>query len=332
MISLETLKDTIFASTDAHTFEQTALAIFNIQAAENSIYKQYIDALGIHPALVKNIQQIPFLPISFFKSHRVKTGHFTEEITFFSSGTTGMQTSKHFVKQLNVYQKSYLGAFQQFYGEPKKYAVLALLPNYVERGGSSLVYMAHDLIKKSGHAKSGFYLDNDDELQNTLHILAREKTPTLLLGVSFALLDLAEKLPSNFHHPALTVMETGGMKGKRKEMIREELHAILKSAFHVPSIHSEYGMTELLSQAYSTGNGIFKTPPWMKVLTRDTADPLSVSTNKSAGGLNIIDLANLYSCSFIATQDLGTVFPDGSFLVLGRFDNAEIRGCNLMVQ
>ncbi|MEL6304419.1 MAG: acyl transferase, partial [Bacteroidota bacterium] len=248
--------------------------------------------------------------------------------TFESSGTTGSVTSKHFVTNISLYQESFRRAFRQFYGDPKDLCILALLPSYLERTGSSLVFMVDDLINSSAHPLSGFYLHDLKALQQKLMELEASQTPTLLIGVSFALLDLAEQFPTPLKH--ITIMETGGMKGKRKEMIREELHQELRNAFQVQHIHSEYGMTELLSQGYSKGNGIFETPPWMKVLIRDPEDPLSLQANGKSGGVNVIDLANLHSCAFIATQDLGKVHSDGSFEIIGRFDHSDIRGCNLM--
>ena len=332
MQALNSLKDTIFNIANDADFERAALSVFYAQAEQNEIYSSYIKSLGVDVKNVTAITDIPFLPISFFKSHNVVTGHFTPEATFSSSGTTGATNSKHFVKNTSIYSKSFTRGFQHFYGSPQNFCILALLPSYLEKSGSSLVFMADDFITKSAQPQSGFYLDNHDALIAQLKELAKRETPTLLLGVSFALLDIAEKMPKDFDHPHLTIMETGGMKGRRKEMIRTEMHAILKDAFHVETIHSEYGMTELLSQAYSKGNGLFKTPPWMKVFVRDTTDPLTLIGNEKTGGLNIIDLANIYSCAFLATEDLGKTNLNGTFEVLGRFDTAEIRGCNLMVE
>ena len=285
--------------------------------------------MNVVPHSVNKIEDIPFLPIQFFKSHRVISKSVSEVITFTSSGTTGSITSKHRVSDLNLYEKSFLTAFELFYGHPSEFAILALLPSYIERGGSSLVYMADRLINDSHNEHSGFYLKDIDALIEKLTFLEKTNQKTILLGVSYALLDLIEK--QQFKLKNTIVMETGGMKGKRKEMIKDELHSILKNGFGVDQIHSEYGMTELLSQAYSIGEGVFHTPPWMKIRTRDTEDALSFVEGKT-GGINVIDLANLYSCSFIATQDLGRIREDGSFEVLGRFDASDIRGCNLMVQ
>ncbi len=311
-------------------FNDFALKIFRFQAENNSVYNEFISHLKINPSDVKKIEEIPFLPIQFFKTHQIITGNRGAfDATFYSSGTTGIQLSKHFVKDLNLYKNSFTKGFKEFYGNIKDYTILALLPNYLERKGSSLVYMVNDLIAKSGKKESGFYLNNLDELAEKLLRLNRKQEKVLLMGVSFALLDLVEKY--QFRLKNTIVMETGGMKGRRKEIIREELHEILKKGFGVDEIHSEYGMTELLSQAYSTGNGIFKTPNWMKIIIRDTEDALTIFSHNKAGGINIIDLANYHSCSFIATQDLGKAFNDGTFEIIGRFDNSDIRGCNLMV-
>lgn len=280
------------------------------------------------PKQITTVEEIPFLPIEFFKKATILSKNRTAEAVFSSSGTTGNITSQHHVASLETYSKSFTEGFIKTYGNPSDYCILALLPSYLERGGSSLVFMADALIKQSKHPSSGFYLDNLSELKTVIETLESNHQKTILLGVSYALLDLIERAPLQLKHTI--IMETGGMKGRRKELVKEALHGILKEGFGVSKIHSEYGMTELLSQAYSKGEGVFKCPPWMKVLTRDTNDPLSIIKNKT-GGLNIIDLANLYSCSFIATQDLGKVNNDGSFEILGRFDTSDIRGCNLMV-
>jgi len=285
--------------------------------------------LYIHPSDIKTIEEIPFLPIQFFKSHKVISSYENVQETFSSSGTTGSVTSKHFITDINWYIESYLKGFKHFYGDIKEYTVLALLPNYLERKGSSLVYMVDDLIKKSNQPESGFYLNNLDELAQKLEVLDKKGNKVLLIGVSFALLDLIEKYQFNLKNTI--VMETGGMKGRRKEIIRNELHKILCDGFGVSKIHSEYGMTELLSQGYSKGNGIFENSPWMKVLIRDTEDALTILPQGKSGGINVIDLANYNSCSFIATQDLGKVYENTSFEIIGRFDNSDIRGCNLMV-
>jgi phenylacetate-coenzyme A ligase PaaK-like adenylate-forming protein len=326
--------ENIFTIKSEQEFRRIALDVFRFQATNNAVYKEYLLSLKTNIESIEQLEQIPFLPIEFFKSFEITTINQTpkDPIQFTSSGTTGQITSKHFVSNSSIYQKSYLKAFELFYGNITDYCILALLPSYLEREGSSLVYMADDLIKKSKHHQSGFYLHNYDELILTLQQLQDKKQKTILLGVTYALLDVVEQFPLFRGGSNLIVMETGGMKGKRKEMIREELHNILCEGFGVKSIHSEYGMTELLSQAYSKGDGIFTTPPWMKLLIRDTNDPFTYLPFGRTGGINIIDLANIYSCSFIATQDLGKTNPNNSFEVLGRFDNSDIRGCNLLVQ
>ena len=278
---------------------------------------------------ISTVAEIPFLPISFFKTHEILSDGNTPQQIFSSSGTTGMVQSRHFVTDLNVYEQSFNKAFELFYGSIKDKCFLALLPSYLERDGSSLIYMVDALIQQSEHPNSGYFLHNHTDLYNVLKQQQQAGRKTILIGVTYALLDFLEQFTINY--PELIVMETGGMKGKRKEMVREELHAILTTGFGVKSIHSEYGMTELLSQAYSFGEGIFNCPPWMRIVLRDTNDPLSLLNNNQTGGINVIDLANFNSCAFIATQDLGRTFSDGSFEVLGRFDNADIRGCNLLV-
>lgn len=319
----------IFAIKSLADFNTVALQVFNYQAANNTTYREFITHLGIAVSEVKNVYQIPFLPITFFKQHRIVTGNNTSEIVFKSSGTTSSAQSQHYVSDIKLYEQSYISTFAHFYGDIKNICILALLPNYLERDGSSLIYMVNDLIAKSEHPQSGFFLYNTDELQAILGNLKSQNQKTILIGVTYALLDFVEKHTINF--PELIVMETGGMKGKRKEMIREKLHELLQSGFGVSHIHSEYGMTELLSQAYSTGLGIFKCPHWMQVFIRDTNDPLTLLENGKTGGINVIDLANLHACSFIATQDLGKKHANNSFEVLGRFDNSDIRGCNLLL-
>ena len=309
-------------------FEMLALSIFDYQMESNSIYAPYA-ALILKGKAPNNIFEIPFLPISFFKTEQIICqGRAVEEV-FLSSGTTGDQ-SKHLVSDISLYRESYLKAFELFYGDITQYCILSLLPNYREREGSSLIYMVDDLISKSKHEQSGFYLNDYESLSKRLQKLEKEGQKTILFGVSYALLDLAEQFPQKLEHTL--IIETGGTKGKRKEMLKEELHQNLKAAFSLDVIHSEYGMSELLSQSYSNGEGIFKSPPWKKVLIRDTNDPLSIIGDNKTGGINIIDLANIYSCPFIATQDLGKTFEDGTFTVLGRFDNSDLRGCNLLLQ
>jgi phenylacetate-coenzyme A ligase PaaK-like adenylate-forming protein len=320
----------IFSISSDSEFEEIAIQIFKFQAKNCGVYTSYIQHLGIEPEKITDYLAIPFLPISFFKTHEVLSVDQAPEIIFSSSGTTGQSTSKHLVTDVAIYKESFNMAFQQFYGNPEDICILALLPSYLEREGSSLIYMVDDLLKQSKHSASGYFLHDLAHLASVLVRLKNTKQKTLLIGVTYALLDLVEQFTIDF--PELVVMETGGMKGKRKEMVREELHETLCSGFGIDKIHSEYGMTELLSQAYSYGDGIFNCPPWMKILLRDTSDPLTLLAGKKSGGINVIDLANLNSCSFIATQDLGKINPDESFEVLGRFDNADIRGCNLLVQ
>ena len=309
-------------------FESAALATFQFQYQHVPVYRRFCDLLGISAEKVKALEHIPFLPIEFFKSEKILATNKSVEKIFLSSGTTGATPSKHYVAELSNYESSFLAGFNHFYGAPKKFAFLALLPSYLEKGNASLVYMADRLISDSENVHSGFYLDDLDALVEKLELLETKQQKTILLGVSYALLDLIDK--KNFQLQHTIVMETGGMKGRRKELIKSELHAILKNGFGVSEIHSEYGMTELLSQAYSSGKGIYRCPPWMRVLTRDTEDALSY-VSQTTGGINVIDLANIYSCSFIATQDLGKVYNDGTFEIMGRFDTSDIRGCNLMV-
>lgn len=310
-------------------FEGLALEVFHFQFENNPVYRSFCDLLYKHPSDIKHIEDIPFLPIQFFKTHPILSVNDSIKKTFTSSGTTGSITSKHHVTDLSNYENSFIKGFETNYGPIEDYVILALLPSYLERDGSSLIYMADAMIKTSKHPESGFYLNNLSELSKTLIQLENKGKKTLLIGVSFALLDLVESYAFNLKNTI--IMETGGMKGRRKELIREELHHILKRGFGVKNIHSEYGMTELLSQAYSKGNGIFNTPNWMRILTRDTDDALHIQSPGKSGGINIIDLANINSCSFIATQDLGRVYTNNSFEIIGRFDSSDIRGCNLMV-
>lgn len=319
----------IFSITASNDFDQACLATFAYQAQKCEPYRIYLNHLGINPLEIKSIKEIPFLPIRFFKETKVYTSSEPEQVIFTSSSTTGTGESKHYVKEINLYEQSFRNGFELFYGQPSSYTIVALLPSYLERNGSSLIYMVEDLIKQSGQPDSGFFLHNHSELYQVLCRLRDERKPCLLIGVSFGLLDFIERFPINFSE--LIVMETGGMKGRRKEMIREELQELLCKGFGVKSIHSEYGMTECLSQAYSKGDGIYQCPPWMKIVTRDIYDPFSPVEVGKIGGVNIIDLANIHSCSFIETQDLGRVYNDGSFEILGRFDSSDIRGCNLMV-
>lgn len=323
-------KNSVFNISDEANFNQVALAVFKHQANTNEVYNKYISYLKVAINSISSYRDIPFLPIQFFKTQNILQQGLQPQITFTSSGTTGMINSQHHVPDLTWYELSFRKAFDLFYGDIKDIAILALLPNYLEREGSSLIYMVDDLIKSSQQPESNYFLYNHQELFDSLTALKEKGTKTILIGVTYALLDFIEAY--NLDFPGLLVMETGGMKGKRKEMIREELHQLLCDGFGVSKIHSEYGMTELLSQGYSYGDGLFNTPPWMRILIRDTNDPLTLLDNKKTGAINVIDLANYHSCSFIATQDLGKFHPNGSFEILGRFDNTDIRGCNLLVQ
>lgn len=323
------MQEQIFNIQNEDDFKTCALKVFKHQFENNAVYRSFCDLLYIHPSDIKELKEIPFLPIQFFKSHQILSSKESVQEIFTSSGTTGRVTSKHLVTDISWYEKSYLKGFEYFYGNIEDYTILALLPNYLEREGSSLIYMVDDLIKKSKKSASGFYLNDLRKLSIELTHLNKNNKKTLLIGVTYALLDLIEQ--QEFQLKNTIIMETGGMKGRRKELIRDQLHEILCEGLGVTEIHSEYGMTELLSQGYSKGNGIFNCPPWMKIFTRDTEDALTIFENSKTGGLNVIDLANYNSCSFIATQDLGKVNPNGNFEVLGRFDHSDIRGCNLMV-
>jgi phenylacetate-coenzyme A ligase PaaK-like adenylate-forming protein len=325
----------IFSANEG-SFSSVALGIFRFQYENNPVYKAYVQALAIDPGKIDSVYDIPFLPISFFKTHRVATTLFEPQAVFESSGTTGLATSRHYINDLGIYEESFRKGFERQYGKIKEWCVIGLLPSYLERKNSSLIYMVNKMIGESECPESGFYLDDYDGLKKILTALEMRKQKTLLIGVTFGLLDFAEQFqfPLNY----TTIMETGGMKGRRKEMIREEVHQELKQAFSISTVHSEYGMTELLSQAYSKGNGIFECPSWMKVLVRDEDDPLNLQRpvneiiqHDKKGVLNVIDLANVWSCSFIATEDAGKIFPDGSFEVQGRVDNSDIRGCNLLI-
>ena len=322
-------RNIIFNIDDVIDFNKRALEIFQFQAKNCIVYKEFLNLLQIDINEVKTIDQIPFLPIQFFKSHKIVASQESVQRVFLSSGTTGNTQSKHYITDVSIYKKSFTKGFENFYGPIEEFTVLALLPSYLERDGSSLIYMVNDLIEKSKNPKSGFYLNNFSALHKNLIELDKNNEKVLLIGVSFALLDLVEMF--NFKLKNTIIMETGGMKGRRKELIREELHQVLCGGFGVEKIHSEYGMTELLSQAYSKGNGIFECPPWMKIITRDTEDALTILPQGKTGGINVIDFANINSCSFIATQDLGKTYKNGTFEVLGRFDDSDIRGCNLMV-
>ena len=317
---------------EALHFGKACLAVFRFQYHNNKIYQKYVDALGVNVSQISRPENIPFLPIRFFKSHEIVSTQFEPDLIFESSGTTQTVNSRHLVKSAGIYEQSFNKCFNQFYGNIADWCVLGLLPSYLERKSSSLVYMVQKLINQSGHEKSGFYLYDFDALADEIQMLEANGQKTLLIGVTFGLLDFAEKYKMRLKHTV--VMETGGMKGRRKEMVRAEVHDILKEAFAVDIIHSEYGMTELLSQAYSQGGGLFKAPAWMRVLLRDEEDPLTIkqtsNIQKSRGLINVIDLANIYSCSFIATDDLGVLYNDGSFEVTGRMDNSDLRGCSLL--
>lgn len=310
-------------------FEEMVLELFTYQAENNLVYKEYINAREIAINEVFNIEQIPFLPISFFKTHEIKSEQWESEHVFESSGTTGMETSKHHVRNLDSYLRNSIQIFENSYGNVKDYHFLALLPSYLERNNSSLVFMMDHFIKASNSEFSEFYLDDTEQLIDILQELKHDQSrKTLLVGVTFALLDLVEEKALSF--PNLEVMETGGMKGRRKEMIREEVHVLLKKGFDTNNIHSEYGMTELFSQAYSKSSGIFRENQSMKILIRDVNDPIAILEEGQTGGVNIIDLANVHSCAFIETQDMGRKLSSDTFEILGRFDNSDIRGCSLM--
>ena len=319
----------IFEISSEEEFNLLALEIFQFQYQNTPVYREFCDYLRKEPGDINSIGQIPFLPIELFKFKKVLHRQSDTRFYFSSSGTTTSQTAKHYIHDLDLYRKSFRKTFQQFYGDIKKYCVVALLPSYLERKDSSLVYMVNDLIMSSEHPHSGFFLNEYDELANILQKLSANGNPVILIGVSFALLEMAEQYQLRL--PNTTVLETGGMKGRRKEIIREELHQKLRLAWGLSNVHSEYGMTELLSQAYSRESGIFHCPPWMRILIRDTEDPLKLLSTGKTGGINVIDLANIYSCSFLATQDLGKFHKEGGFEVLGRFDHSDVRGCNLMV-
>ena len=321
--------DQLFTIGSPTQFNETALKIFRSQAEYCGVFKDYLKALNIQVSDVSKVEEIPFLPIEFFKSHEVIRNGEVPETIFRSSGTTRRTPSKHFVTDLTLYRKSFTLGFEHFYGSPSDYCILALLPSYMERDGSSLTMMVEELMELSGHKENAFYLNDIDELASVLEKLKNAKQKTMLMGVTFGLLDLLEK--HNFQFPELIVMETGGMKGRREELTRTAVHEIIKKGVGVSNVHSEYGMTELLSQAYSKEKGIFNCPPWMGVFIRDINDPFTYAKAGKTGGINIIDFANVNSCSFIATQDLGRSYDDGSFEVLGRYDNSDVRGCNLML-
>ncbi|MDO8999284.1 MAG: acyl transferase [Bacteroidota bacterium] len=327
---MQNYKDDIFNIASEKDFLELSLSIFNFQYRENAIYNKWVKLLNVDAEKVNSIEQIPFLPIEVFKTHQVvSTAINSNTIKFTSSSTTSQIPATHFVNDVSTYEKSFLKAFNLFYGEPSAYCFLALLPNYLQRKGSSLVYMCDKLIKESDHPFSGFFLDDIDNLISKINHLKQSNQKVILIGVSYALMDLCDKeieLNENF-----IVIETGGMKGTRKELLKSELHAYLKRGFKIDTIHSEYGMTELLSQAYSLGNSEFVSPPWMKFLIREVSDPLKIRTDNKTGGINVIDLANFNSCSFIATKDLGKLNENNKLELMGRYDNSDVRGCNLML-
>jgi phenylacetate-coenzyme A ligase PaaK-like adenylate-forming protein len=329
MVSKETFKNQI-QNLRPDLFEEQALALFRYQARHNPVYRQYLELLRVEPGAIADIYQIPFLPIEFFKSQEVKTGSFAARVVYQSSGTTQATRSRHYLPDDTFYKAHSRQIFESFYGPLTNFTFLALLPSYLEQGHSSLVAMVDYFVSQSGQDLPGFYLHDLEALLRNIALARQAQKKIVLFGVTYALLDLAEKVaPGSLAD--LIIMETGGMKGRRREMVREELHSLLQAAFGVDSIHSEYGMTELLSQAYSFGQGIFRAPASLKVLLRDPNDPLTVQAGFKTGGINLIDLANVDSCAFLATQDIGRLHPDGGFEVLGRFDNSDIRGCNLLV-
>ncbi len=324
------ITEKIFSVAGDSVFQEAALEIFRFQASECPLYNEYIRLLGIDAGRVDNILSIPFMPISFFREHTVMTGGKEPEAIFLSSGTAGMRRSRHAVADMRLYDESLERTFRIFYGSPEQYVIIGLLPSYLEREGSSLIYMVNRLMTLSGNSLGGFLLDDYPALFRAVDRARGAGLKVMIIGVTFALLDLAERGPADLHD--VIVIETGGMKGRRHEMIRDEVHEILKGAFSLPAVHSEYGMTELLSQAYSAGEGLFSTPPWMKVLIRDSHDPMAHTCEEGAsGGISIIDLANIWSCSFIATDDLGRMHHGGTFEVSGRYDNSDIRGCSLLI-
>jgi hypothetical protein len=324
------LTEEIFSVTDSQLFEAAALKIFRLQAAECPVYREYLKLLGSDAGSIGDIFSVPFMPVSFYRDHNVFTGDGSPERVFTSSGTAGMRRSHHSVRSLALYDQSLERTFRLFYGDPSGYAIMGLLPSYLEREGSSLIYMVNRLMTLSGNNSGGFFLDDHGALMKAVDTARLSGLRVLLIGVTFALLDMAEIHPADLSDAI--IMETGGMKGRRREMIRDEVHEIIMEAFRVTSVHSEYGMTELLSQAYSSGEGLFRSPPWMKVLIRDSHDPMTHSDAAgTAGGISVIDLANIWSCSFLATSDLGRMHEGGLFEVQGRFDESDLRGCNLLV-
>ena len=319
--------DKIF-NVDYKNFDQIAFEVFKFQYKNNTVYKSYCDLLKKTPSNVEDISRVPFLPISFFKSHSVICTKKYDKV-FYSSGTTNDNLSKHYVSDINIYEKSFLKNFIDNYGDPKEYVILGLLPNYMENENSSLIYMVNNLIELSKSNDSGFFLKEYDPIIEKMKSLSRKNKTIILIGVSYALLDLTKNKNLNLENTI--IIETGGMKGRRREMIKKELHEILKERTGLKKIHSEYGMTELLSQAYSKSDGIFSCPKWMKIFIRDINDPNFLYSSNKSGGINIIDLANVNSCSFIATEDMGSLHKNGGFEIIGRIDHSDTRGCNLLV-
>ena len=328
--NIESFIDKVFKINSAQEFNDLSLEIFHYQRQENAVYAEFLSHLGFDFGKISDFSKIPFLPINFFKSHKVISGDIDIEETFLSSGTGGMQASKHHVHDLSLYGRSFMSGFKRFYGDPASYRVFGLLPSYLERDGSSLVFMVKELIEAGAYKESGFFLDEHQILADNLKLVSASGQAAIVIGVSFALLDFAEQYELQLGENII-IMETGGMKGRREEITREELHKRLCERFHIKKIHSEYGMTELLSQAYSKGAGRFYPPPWMKILIRDIQDPFTMLPIGRSGAINIIDLANIHSCAFIETQDIGKLYADGSFEVLGRTDASDIRGCSLMI-
>ncbi len=319
----------ILSISSSQEFEKYSIEIFNYQFEKNTIYREFCRLTGKNSSNIRSSFEIPFLPIQFFKTHKIISSNQPIKKTFYSSGSTKNNLSKHHIIDLKLYEDCFLKIFTDFYGSPSQYNIIALLPTYLENKNSSLIYMVNKLIEKSENKHSEFYLDNYKKLKEKLLYLEEGDKKTILFGVSYALLNLID-----FHKFKLKktiIIETGGMKGKRKELIKSELHQMLKIGFGVKNINSEYGMTELISQAYSIHNEKFKSPPWMKIYIRESEDPMNIKTDNKSGGINIIDLANYNSCSFIATDDLGKLDKDGNFEILGRLDNSDQRGCNLLI-
>lgn len=325
----EKVYDAVFSIQNEQDFSALALDLFQIHFNENPIYKAFCKTLNINSEKINRVEDIPCLPVNIFRTKKVLLDGFQMDEYFESSGTSGSVQGKHFMYDYSLYERAFLAGFEKFYGEPEDYVFMALLPAYLERPHSSLVYMAKKLIEKSGNPLSEFYLYDHEKLHENLQEAVAQHQKIILLGVSFALLDFADKYKLDYS--GLILMETGGMKGRREELTRDELHLTLQKAFPSSEIHSEYGMTELMSQSYSKRNGIFQTPPWMKIILRDISDPLSAPNNRNRGAVNIIDLANIWSCPFLATDDMGILHEDGSFEILGRLDFSVIRGCNTMI-